>query len=197
MEWPAQEDASGGHFEIEVEGEERKSKVGRPGGDGWGELADAAHGFHERGDGPIEDTDADTGGHAADGAPAADDNGERDSEQHADGRDQRVGQFFLPLHSERRCIETGAAQTLNVATEVTPAHLESLNHFAIEIRRRLSEFGEAGNHEGRVVRDGAAGEIADPAGFKDPGFFVVEPTGAVGKHAAANLESGGIEFDDA
>jgi hypothetical protein len=49
----------GGHFEEEVEAEKEEDQVGGPGGEEWGELADAAHGFEEGGYGPVDDADAD------------------------------------------------------------------------------------------------------------------------------------------
>ena len=71
-----------------------------------------------------------------------------------------------------------------------------MDDFAVEVRRRLDEFGESGDLEGRVTLDGAFGEIADPAGFEDPGFLGVEPTGASGEDTAAHVEGGGVEFDN-
>ncbi len=50
--------------------------------------------------------------------------------------------------------------------------------------------------KGVYLGDDTFGKFADPAGFKSPGFFVVEPLSAVGEDAAAHLESGGVEFDD-
>jgi len=188
---------SGGHFEIEVEAEEKKDDVGGPGSDGGRQLSDATHGFHECRHSPIENTDTDTGGYAADGAATADDDREGNREKHADGRDERVSEFFLPLNGEGRSVKAGATQAVDVAAEIAPAHLKGLDDFAIEIRGRLNEFGESGDDKGRVVGDGGAGEIADPAGFEDPGFFVIEPAGAVGENAAANLKGSGIELDDA
>ena len=50
---------------------------------------------------------------------------------------------------------------------------------------------------GRIFFDACRGEIADPAGLESPGFFRVQPLGAVGENAALHLEADGIEFDDA
>lgn len=88
----------GRHFEEEVEGEEEEDEVGRPGGEEWRELADATHGFGEGGDGPVDDTDTDTESDAADGATTADKECEGDGQHYADGRDEGIGKFFVPLH---------------------------------------------------------------------------------------------------
>ena len=188
---------SGGHFEEEVDAEEKEDQVGRPGSEHGRELADAAHGFEESGDGPVANADGYAECDAAEGAAAADENGEGNREQHADGSDERVSNFFVPLNGEGRDVEPGALQAENVAAKVAPAHLERLNHFTIEIGGRLDEFGQRSYREGRVFFNGAAGEVADPAGFECPGFFGVEPLGAIGKDAALHLEGDGIEFDDA
>jgi len=79
--------------------------------------------------------------------------------------------------------------------KIAPAHLESLNHFTIEIGGRFDEFGEVIEFEGRVFFDGAAGEVAHPTGLESPGFFRVEPLRAGGEDAALHLKRGGVEFD--
>ena len=159
-------------------------------------MADAAHGFEEGGDGPVSDADGYTEGYAADGAAIADEDGEGDSQHHADGSDERVGQFFVPLDVEGGDVEAGVAKTFHVFAEFGPAHLEGLNDFAMEVGGRLDEFGECGDVEGRVASDGAFGKIADPAGFEDPGFLGVQPVGAGGEDAALHLKCDGVEFDD-
>ena len=161
------------------------------------ELADAAHGFEEGGDGPIADAYGHAQGNATDGAAAADEYGEGNCQQHADGGDERVGDFFVPLDGEGRDVEAGALQAGNVTAQVAPAHLKRLNHFAIEVGRRLDEFGQRGDLERGVFFDGAAAEIADPAAFESPGFLRVQPLGAIGENAALHLEADGVEFDDA
>ena len=187
---------SSGHFEQEVEPEEEEDEAGSPGGEKWRQLADASHGFHEGGDGPIANADADAEGDAPDGSAASDENGEGDGKHHADGGNQRIGEFFVPLDGEGRDVEASAVESLDVAAEVPPTHLESLNDFAVEIGRRFDEFGKAVDLEGLVAGDGSVAEVADPAGFEDPGVLGVEPAGARGKHAALHLEGRRVELDD-
>ena len=102
----------------------------------------------------------------------------------------------MPLHGEGGDVEPGKLQTPDVTIEVEPVHLDGLYDFAIEIAGRLTQFGQRGHFKGRVATDFSVGEIADPAGFQDPGFFGREPVGARRKNAAAHIECGGIEFDD-
>ena len=90
-----------GHFEKEVHGQEEEDEVGGPGGQEGGELADATHRFGEGGEGPVGDADADAKGEPTNGATAADEESEGDREHHADGSDERVGNFFVPLNRER------------------------------------------------------------------------------------------------
>jgi len=52
--------------------------------------------------------DRDAQGDATDGAAAADEDGEGNREQHADGSDKRVSDFFVPLDGEGRHVEAGA-----------------------------------------------------------------------------------------
>src|SRR6516164_4027076 len=188
--------SSGGHFEEEVQCQEEKDEVGGPGGEKRGKLADAAHGFGKGGNGPVADADTDTESEAADGAATADKKSERDGEHHADRRDQRVGNFLVPLHGEGGDIEAGVLEAFDVAAEFAPTHEDGGENLAIEIGRRLAELGERGDFKGRVTLDGARSEIADPARLEDPGFFVVEPAGAISENAAAHFESAGVEFDD-
>ena len=60
-------------------------------------MADAAHGFGESGDRPVGNADADAESDAADGAATADKKSKGDGQHHADGSDERVGDFFVPL----------------------------------------------------------------------------------------------------
>jgi hypothetical protein len=159
-------------------------------------LADAAHGFSERGDGPVGDADADAESDAADGAAAADKECEGDGEHHADWGNEGIGDFFVPLDGEGGDVKAGLVEAVDVTAKVAPAHLEGLDDLAAEVGGRLGEFGESGNGEGCVADDAGSGKIADPAGFKDPGLFGVEPARAGGEDAAAHLEGGGIEFED-
>ena len=69
----------------------------------------------------------------------------------------------MPLDVECGDVEAGAAETFHVFAEFGPTHLEGLDHFAVEVRGWLDEFGEGGDVEGRVADDGAVGKIADPA----------------------------------
>lgn len=193
---PLQSGELGGHLEEEIEGEEEEDEVGRPGGEERGKLADAAHSFGESGDGPVGDANADTESNATDGAATADEESEGNGEHHADGSDEGIGNFLVPLNGEGRDIEAGAVEAVDVAAEIAPVHLKGLDDFAIEVRRRFDEFGESGDLEGRIADDGVAGEIADPTGFEEPGVLVVEPASAGGENAAADLEGGGIQFED-
>jgi len=186
----------GGHLKEEVLGEEKENEVGGPGGEKRGELADAAHGFGEGGQGPVGDADADTEGEATDCTAAADEQGKRNREHHADGSDERIGEFFVPLHGESGNIKAGVVKAGNVVPQAAPAELKGLEDFAIEVGGWLGEFGEGGDLERGVALDFGLGEITDPAGFEDPSFLGVEPAGARGKDAALHLEGGGIEFDD-
>src|SRR5215470_380803 len=87
---------------------------------------------------------------------------------------------------------------MNVAPEVAPAHLESLNDFAIEIRRGFDELRERSHYKRRVPFDGTFGvEVTNPAGLQGPDLFSFQPLRAIGKDAALHLESDRIEFDDA
>ena len=116
---------SRGHFEEEVQAEEKEDQVGRPGGEEGRKLADAAHGFRQRGDGPIGDADPNAEGHAADGAAATHQKSEGNRQHHADGGDQRDRQAFVPLHGERRDIEAGAVKAVDIAAQIAPVHLEA------------------------------------------------------------------------
>src|SRR5215469_2853731 len=151
---------SSGHLEEEVEAEEEEDEVGGPGGEDWGELADAAHGFRESGNGPVRNADADAEGDAADSTTTADENGEGDREHHADGGDERVGEFFVPLDGEGGDVEAGAVQSFDIAAEVAPTHLESLDDFAMEVGGGLGEFGKTLDLEGVVTGDSAFIEVA-------------------------------------
>ena len=187
---------SGGHLEEEVQAEEEEDEIGGPGGEERRKLADAAHGFHEGGNRPVGDADSDSEGDAADRPATADKNGEGDREHHADGSDEGVGEFLVPLDGESGDVEAGTVESFDVMAEVAPTHLESLDDFAVEVGGWLGEFGKAVDLKGPVAGDGAVAEVANPAGFEDPGVFVVEPASASGKDAALHLKSGGIEFDD-
>ena len=103
----------------------------------------------------------------------------------------------MPLDGERRDVKAGALQAVDIPAEVAPAHLEGLNHFAIEIGGRLDEFGQRRNFKRRIFFDRAAGEVADPTGLERPGFFRVQPLRAVCENTALHLEADGIEFDHA
>jgi len=187
---------SSGHLEEEVEAQEEEDKVGGPGGEDWGELADAAHGFHESGNGPVRNADAHAEGDAADSTTTADENGEGDREHHADGCDEGVGEFFVPLDGKGGDVEAGAVQSFDIVAEVAPTHLESLDDFAMEVGGGLGEFGKTLDLEGLVASDSTVGEVAHPAGFENPRVFGVEPTGARGEDTAFHLEGGGVELDD-
>src|SRR5271167_3039976 len=91
-----------GHFKKEVETEEEEDEVGRPGSELRGELADAAHGFEESGNGPIEDGNTDSHSDTADGATTSNEDGEGDRQHHADRGDEGIGELFLPLDEKRR-----------------------------------------------------------------------------------------------
>ena len=92
--------------------------------------------------------DADAESDAADRATAADEKREGDREHHADGSDERVCDFLVPLHGEGRDIEAGVMKAFNVTTEAAPAELESLADFAIEVGRRFCEFRKRSDAEG-------------------------------------------------
>ena len=102
----------------------------------------------------------------------------------------------MELDGEGRDVEPGGAQTGDVAKKFAPGHLEGLDDFAIEVGRRLGEFGKRGDFERHEAGDGAAGEITNPAGLEDPGVFSVEPFGTGSEDAALHLKRSGIEFDD-
>jgi hypothetical protein len=91
---------SGWHFQEEVDAEEEEDEVGGPRGEHGRKLADAAHGFEERGDGPVADADGHAESDAAHGSAAADEDGEGNRQQHADGRNERVSDFLVPLDGE-------------------------------------------------------------------------------------------------
>ena len=162
-----------------------------------GELADAAHGFHEAGDAPVADADGDADGDAAEGSAGADEEGEGDGEKHTDGGNHRVGDFDVPLDGEVGDVEAGAAQSFYIAVQFRPIHLKCLADFAIEIFRGLGEFGESLHVELIEAGDGAAGKIANPARFKQPDFLRSGPVRAGGENTAADVERGGIDFHDA
>ena len=54
----------------------------------------------------------------------------------------------MQLNGKGRDIETGGAQAGDVAAKFAPTHLESLNHFTIEIGGGFDEFGERSDLEG-------------------------------------------------
>ena len=187
---------SRGHFEEEVESQEEEDEVGGPSSEERGELADAAHGFGESSEGPVGDADTDAESDTADGAAAANEKGEGDGEHHTDGRDERVGDFLVPLDVEGGDIEAGIAEAIDVVAKAAPTHLKSLADFAIEIGGSFGEFGESGDFERGVAFDPGIGEIADPAGFENPGFFCVEPASLLGEDATLHLKRDRIKFDD-
>ena len=102
----------------------------------------------------------------------------------------------MPLDGKGGDVETGAVQSFDIAAEVAPTHLESLDDFAMEVGGRLGEFGKTLDLEGLVTGDNTFGEVADPAGFEDPGAFGIEPTSPRGEDTAFHLEGGGVELDD-
>ena len=105
-------------------------------------MADAAHGFEESGNGPIEDANTNAHSDTADGAPTANEDGEGDREHHADRGDEWIGKFFLPLDEKRRYVEAGAAESCDVLAKIGEIHLSGLDDFTVEIGGRLDEFGK-------------------------------------------------------
>src|SRR5215467_5504491 len=115
--WP---DGLGRHFEKKVECQKKEDEVGGPCRQERRELADAAHRFRQSRESPVGDADAHAKSDSADSATTAHEKSEGNREHHADGGDERVGNFLVPLDGQRGDIEASVAKAVDVAAEVAP-----------------------------------------------------------------------------
>ena len=101
----------------------------------------------------------------------------------------------MPLHGQRRHIEARALQSVNVISQLPPAHLKRLPHLAVEVTGRLREFRQRGHRRQVLVADNRAiGEIPHPTPFENPDLLRFRPSRARGKDAPAHLKRHRIDF---
>ncbi len=77
----------------------------------------------------------------------------------------------MPLHGQCGDLVAGLLQAADVAAQVAPAHLRSLQELTVEISWGFGEFGEVAHTELLVVGDGSSVEVADPPALENPGFL--------------------------
>ena len=188
--------ASGGHLEKKVESQEAEDGIGRPSGEKRRQQSGGAHRFQERCSRAIHYSNSDGDSEAADGAASSRQEGKGRAQEYDDRGNQWECKLFMPLNGEARSVEAGLPQACNVGGELVPAHLVGLQNLATEIAGWLGEFRKRGRLERRVADKVARFKIASPAAGENPSLLRRIPGRASGIHAAANLKSGGVEFEN-
>src|SRR5260370_32005707 len=128
------------HLEEKVEPQEKENDVRRPACQKRWKLANPAHGFQKLGRRPINDPKSHSESHASHRAARPHQKTERNCQKHAYRREQREGNFLLPLHPESRDVKARPLQPINVIPKLPPAHLERLSNFPVEVTGGLGEF---------------------------------------------------------